>query len=486
VLNLLLALASAGLLILAFPRFDIAWLAPFALAPLLVAAAREQRGLRRFLIGWVAGVVYWFGVCDWIQFVLAVHGGMGEAAAWALFCLFAAIKALHLAAFAWLAGILMRRWWAVPAVAALWVAIEVTHGPLGFAWLALGNAGIGMDLPMRLAPVAGVYGLSFAFAASAATVALAILRRQRREMAWILALPLLLLLPRLPGAQPGAEAALLLQPNISETENWTSESLDKMLRGQGMLTLNGALREGRRPPSIIAWPEVPAPLYYEEDPVFRGYADRLARSAQAHLLVGVVARTSAGEPLNSAVLISPSRGMVSRYDKVNLVPFGEYVPWPFGGLTAKISTEAGDFAAGRRVVVSPVGGGHLIGAFICYESVFPNFVRRFVNNGAQVLFNLSNDGWFGKSAARRQHLEIVRMRAAENRRWILRATNDGLTAAIDSAGRVRETLPQNVAATAYAGFDYISGKTLYTRWGDWFPLLCAGLAALCLVAERAM
>jgi apolipoprotein N-acyltransferase len=486
VLNLLLAFASAGLLILAFPRFDIVWLAPFALAPLLVAVTRERRGLPRFLIGWAAGVVYWFGVCYWIQFVLAVHGGMSDAEAWALFCLFAAIKALHLGVFAWLAGILMRRWWAVPAVAALWVAIEVTHGALGFAWLALGNAGIDMALPMRLAPVAGVYGLSFAFAATAATLALAILRRRRREMAWILALPLLFLLPRLPAARPGAEAALLVQPNISETEEWTPQSFDKMLRDQAMLTLNGALREKRQPPSIVAWPEVPAPLYYEEDPVFRGYADHLARATQAYLLMGVVAHAPTGAPLNSAVLISPSGGLVSRYDKVNLVPFGEYVPWPFGGLTKKISTEAGDFAAGRRVVVSPVGGGHRIGTFICYESVFPNFVRRFVNNGAQALFNLSNDGWFGKSAARRQHLEIVRMRAAENRRWILRSTNDGITASIDSAGRLRGALPLNVAASFYTGFDYVAEKTLYTRWGDWFPLLCASLAALCLIAERAM
>jgi apolipoprotein N-acyltransferase len=486
VLNLLLALASAGLLILAFPRFEFVWLAPFALTPLLVAAAREQRAVRRFLIGWAAGVVYWFGVCYWIQFVLAFHGGMGEAGGWALFCLFAAIKALHLGVFAWLAGIAMRRWWAVPAAAALWVAVEVTHGPLGFAWLTLGNAGIEMELPMRLAPFTGVYGISFVFAATSATLALAVLQRRRREMAWLLALPLLFLLPRLPAAHRGAETALLLQPNISETEEWTPESLQKMLRDEAVLTLNAALREKRQPPSIVAWPEVPAPLYYEEDPVFRGFADRLARATQAYLLLGVVAHSPAGEPLNSAALISPAGGLVSRYDKVNLVPFGEFVPWPFAALTKKISTEAGDFAPGRRVVVSTVAGGHRIGAFICYESVFPNFVRQFVDNGAQALFNISNDGWFGKSAARRQHLEIVRMRAAENRRWILRSTNDGITASIDSAGRLRGTLPPNTAATSYTGFDYISEKTLYTRWGDWFPLLCWSLAALFLVAERAM
>jgi apolipoprotein N-acyltransferase len=486
VLNLLLALASAGLLILVFPRFELVWLAPAALTPLLAAVAREPRGARRFLLGWAAGIVYWFGVCYWIQFTLAVHGGMGEIEAWAVFCLFAAAKALHMGVFAWLAGFPMRRWWAVPAVAALWVAVEATHGSLGFAWLALGNAGIDMQVPMRLAPITGVYGLSFVFAATAAALALTLLRRPRKEVAWLLALPLLFLLPRMPAAAPGHETALLVQPDISETEQWTLESVDAMQREQVALTLNAAVRDLDRPPAIVVWPEVPAPLYYEEDPRFQSRVDDLARTLHAYLLIGVVSHTSAGEPLNSALLISPDGGMVDRYDKVNLVPFGEFVPWPFGSLVDKISTEAGDFAAGDRVVISPVASGHAIGAFICYESVFPNFVRKFAAGGAEVLFNISNDGWFGHSAARRQHLSIVRMRAAENRRWILRSTNDGITATIDSAGRLRRALPLSVEATSHTAFDYISQKTFYTRWGDWFPWLCASLALLCLVAERAM
>ena len=483
-LNLLLALASAALLILAFPRFQIAWLAPVALAPLLIAAMRERRPIRRFFLGWISGVLYWFGVCYWIQFVLAFHGGMGEAAGWAVFTLFAVVKALHMGVFAWLAGIVMRRWWAVPATAALWVAVEATHGFLGFAWLALGNAGIDMAVPMRLAPITGVYGLSFVFSAAAATLALAILGRPRAHMAWLLALPALLLLPRMPPAERGHSTALLVQPNLSETADWTAESLEKMLIGQLRLTLNGASRETRQPPSIVAWPEVPAPLYYDEDPQFRDYAGALARTLNAYFLVGVVGHNSSGAPLNSAALVSPEGELVSRYDKVNLVPFGEYVPWPLGPLVDKVSHEAGDFAAGRRVVVSPVAGGRRIGVFICYESVFPNFVRRFAAGGAEALFNISNDGWFGKSAARWQHLSMVRMRAAENRRWILRSTNDGVTAAIDSAGRLRGALPLFAAATSYTGFDYISEKTLYTRWGDWFPLLCATIAIACLIGER--
>jgi apolipoprotein N-acyltransferase len=481
VLNWILALASAALLILTFPRFSLVWLAPVALAPLLVSLAREPRWPRRFLLGWGAGVVYWFGVCYWIQFVLSFHGGLGDPAGWAVFLVFCIAKAIHLGVFAVFAGYLMQRWWAAPTVAALWVAVESTHGALGFAWLALGNAGIDMAVPLRLAPFSGVYGLSFVFALTAAALALVLLRRPRRELLWLAPVLLLPLLPAMPPAERGREAALLLQPNISETEQWTTEKLTRLKQRLVMLSLRGALSE-QQPPSIIVWPEAPAPFYYNEDPEFRGYINNLARTARASILAGVVAHTPGGSPLNSAALISPEGTLVSRYDKVNLVPFGEFVPWPFG-FANKISTETGDFTAGTRVIVSPVGN-HKIGTFICYESVFPGFVRKFAASGAEVLFNISNDGWFGRTAARSQHLSIVRMRAAENRRWILRATNDGITATIDSAGRLRGTLPSFEEAASYTGFSYQSALTVYTRFGDWFALACAALAILGLVAER--
>jgi apolipoprotein N-acyltransferase len=483
VLNWVLPLLSAVLLILCFPGVQLIWLAPVALAPMLVALAREPRPLRRFLMGWTAGIVYWFGVCYWIQFVLAVHGGMGDMEGWAVFMLFCLAKALHMAFFALLAGMLMRRWWAAPSVAALWVAIEVTHGPLGFAWLALGNAGIDMSIPLRLAPWTGVYGLSFVFALMSTALALALLRRPRKELAWLALLLPLPLLPALPAAEPGQESALLVQPNIPVTEDWTADSLDRFERQQVMQSLRGILEQQAHPPSIVVWPEDPGPFYYYEDPHFRSYVDNFARMSHVWLLLGIVAHAPDKSPLNSAMLVSPDGQAVSRYDKVNLVPFGEFVPTPFRWLTEKISQEAGDFEAGRRVVVSPIGA-HRLATFICYESVFPNFVRKFAAGGAEVLFNLSNDGWFGKSAARRQHLEIVRMRAAENRRWILRATNDGITATIDSAGRLRGSLPLYTEATSYTGFSYTAEKTFYTRFGDWFPALCATLALVGLVAER--
>jgi len=473
------ALLTAALLILAFPHFDFVWLAPVALTPLLIAVAREPRPWRRFLLGHIAGVVYWFGVCYWIENVLAFYGGLNAPLAWFSFLLFCLIKAVHMGVFACLAGILMRRWWAAPGVAALWVAIESTHGSLGFAWLALGNAGIDMGLPMRLAPYTSVYGLSFVFALTGTVLGLALLRRPRAQLAWVLALPLLWLLPALPDAARGHQSAVLVQPNLSEDTQWNAISVDRMHRELVALSMRAVASGVAEHPSLIVWPEVPAPIYYDEDPSLQDYVDGMAQAAHAYVLMGAVGRTGRGAPTNSALLISPEGKLLTRYDKVNLVPFGEFVPWPFDFIK-RITTEAGDFVPGTRVVVSPVDG-HKIGTFICYESVFPNFVRRFVADGAEALFNLSNDGYFGKSGARYQHLEIVRMRAAENRRWILRSTNDGITATIDPAGRLRGSLPPYIEAASRTGFSYIQERTFYTRFGDWFPILCA-VAALSLLA----
>jgi apolipoprotein N-acyltransferase len=469
VTNAALALLSGLLLVLAFPRFDWTWLAPFALAPLLIAAARERSPWRRFLIGEAAGILYWFGVCRWIQFVLAVHGGMGEAGGWGVFALFCLAKSLHMAIFTTLAGWIMPHWWAAPAIAALWTGMERTHSPAGFAWLALGNAGIDMGVPMRLAPVTGVYGLSFVFALMAACVALLALRRPRRQNAWLLLLPLLYALPELPARRAGSATALLAQPNFALG--------DIDYERAALSTIAASLDPASPPPDLILWPEVPAPIYYYQDAQFRETAHRIALTARAPFLFGTVAYTSEGAPLNSAVMLSGEGEFVSRYDKIRLVPFGEFVPAPFGFVN-RITQEAGDFAAGSEIVVSPARKNKL-GAFICYESAFPHLVREFARDGAQLLVNLSNDGYFARTAAREQHLSLARMRAAENRRWLLRPTNNGITAAIDPAGRLAQRAPEFEPAAVRMQFDWTSGTTPYTRWGDWFAWLClaAGLGA---------
>jgi apolipoprotein N-acyltransferase len=454
---------------------------------LLIACAREVGWKMRFLQGWAGGFVFWFGVCYWIQFVLEVHGGLGRWGGWATFLLFAILKGLHMAVFTALAGFLMSSsrvngLWAMPVVAALWTGLERTHGELGFTWLQLGNAGVDMDITLRLAPYTGVYGLSFVFAMLGCALALAAMRRPRVQLSWLAALLLLPVLPDLPARTAGTEAVLVVQPNIDSETQFTEGSLAVLERNLAVLSRPaGAGSPGAVLPGIglIVWPEAPAPFYLSSD-AFRNYAGAIARASHSYFLFGALGTAPDGAPLNSGVMEGPDGVVLDRYDKINLVPFGEFVPPVFGWVN-RITHEAGDFEPGRRVVTFPVDG-HKLGVFICYESAFPDLVRQFTNAGAQVLVNLSNDGYCGTSAAREQHLSLVRMRAAENRRWILRATNDGITALVDPGGRVIERLPILQQMSATMRVNYENSLTPYARHGDWFAWGCLGLGLAGAVA----
>jgi apolipoprotein N-acyltransferase len=461
---------------LIFPGFGLPWFAPIALVPLLIALAWEPRPFRRFLLGEFAGIIYWIFICYWIQFVLEVHGGMGYWGSRGSFALFCVLKALHLAIFSLLAGIVLQTRYAIPAIAALWTGIERTHGTFGFAWLTLGNAGISMPLPLRVAPFVGVYGISFVFALISAVIAILIVRRERRNIYWLAIIPALLLLPDLPAPGTPDQTALVVQPNMPE-EGWTyalaAEERDHVIN-ESLEAAKGGDDQ------MIIWPESPGPLYYYRDPVFHREATELARLTHTYFLFGTVAETPQNAPLNSAVLLRPDGSLVDRYDKINLVPFGEYVP-AFFGFVNRVTQEAGDFAPGKRIVVFPIDS-HKLGVFICYESVFPDEVRQFVKRGANLLVNISNDGYFGHSSAREQHLEIARMRAVENNRWLIRSTNDGITAVIDPDGRITERFPLYKELTAPVHYAFRGGTTFYAEHGDWFAWGCliAGLIAVVL------
>ncbi|MBY0508072.1 MAG: apolipoprotein N-acyltransferase [Bryobacteraceae bacterium] len=430
------------------------WLAPFALLPLL-SALKDGHAFR---FGWLAGIVHWGGMCYWIQGTLARHGGMDASLAWLMLILFSLAKGLHLAVFAWLVKpVLVRPLWAPPVAAALWTGLERTHGDFGFAWLTLGNAGIDLPGLASLAPYTGVYGISFLFALTAASVLAA--TRERRAAAWLLLWMVPFVLPA-PHESVANQQAIAVQPNFDEVDPPRDPYYRLFdLSGQG-------LRQAPRAAAIL-WPEVPAGIYYDTDLAFRLSANRLARESHANLIIGSVAFAKPGEPRNSAQLIDPQGNPATRYDKVNLVPFGEYVPWPFAALVDKVSSEAGTFTPGERVVVHGQWG-----TFICYESAFPHFVRQFTVQGAQVLANLTNDGYFAKSAAREQHIALARMRAIENGRWLLRVTNDGYTMSISPKGRIAAAAAPYQASATVLPFAYESSLTVYARYGDWFAWSC--------------
>ncbi len=482
-MNLALGIISALLLVALYPGLNLPFLAPVALTPLLFAIARERNWKARLLLGELSGIVYWFGLCYWIQFVLDTHGGMGLWGSWASFLLFCFAKALHMAVFAALAGPLIHSRWAIVGVAALWTGLERTHGPLGFAWLTLGNAGIDMGVPMRLAPFTGTYGVSFVLAMMACAVALLLLRRPRRDLLPLLGLAVLFVLPPLPDYQRGQAVAVAVQPNVAQdAPRMTPDRARDLINSVAVQSLQAVLATPKS--SIILWPESPAPFYYYNDAVFKDQVTRLVKDTGKHLLFGAVSFTPREEPLNSSIMLTPQGTVAARYDKMLLVPFGEFVPWPFTFVN-RITQEAGDFRPGTELTVMPVGD-HKLGTFICYESAFPHLVRLFAKEGGQALVNMTNDGYFGKTAARLQHLSLARMRAAENRRWVLRPTNDGYTASIDPAGRIVDQLPPFEPVAGPLRFNWINEQTIYTQFGDWFAWLClvGGVAASVAFATR--
>jgi apolipoprotein N-acyltransferase len=242
-------------------------------------------------------------------------------------------------------------------------------------------------------------------------------------------------------------------------------------------------------PDLLVWPEAPAPFSFQ-DGQFAYLASRLALRFQYPFIVGVVEwkpETVSGgaaphtvmAPYNSALMFDPQGRRVFSYDKVHLVPFGEYEPFPLiHPVVSNVSSEVGGFRKGTSSSVGKLPNGYSLGVFICYEAIYPGEIRRFAANGAQLFINISNDGWFGHSAAAEQHLRMARVRAVENRRWIVRTTNSGITVSIDPYGRIFRPLPQDVRAAADLPYDFRTDKTLYTRFGDWFAWLCVLVSAI--------
>jgi len=286
-----------------------------------------------------------------------------------------------------------------------------------------------------------------------------------------------------PPLAPGARVAHLVQPNIGmardEVVKWAPWRDPAPLNGLVETSIASARRESAATAPFIIWPENPAPFYFERDPIFRGAAERMAREAGAFVVVGSVNYADAQhtQPKNSAMVLAPDGRVALAYDKIHLVPFGEYVPWwAFPNLVGKITHEAGNFVPGSSYRPAETRDGAL-SLFICYESIFPQLVRRLVPEGPAALVNISNDGWFGDTAAAAQHLEMARLRAIENRRYLLRATNDGITCVIDPYGRIVAWLPRHEFAVLTGRFDFVAGRTFYTRHGDWFAWACIGVAA---------
>ncbi len=500
----LLVLLSAVLQILVFPLSNLYVLSWVAVAPLLIAVLRARqpdtlqlRGEAKllpanygqaFLLGWACGILWYAGSCYWVYSTMKQYGGIDAAGAAALLLLFALYLALYHGLFAVVVALLAN---SSPRLAlvlspVVWVTVELARTRIsGFPWDLLGITQVD-NIPLtRIAMVAGVYGVSFEIVVVNAAIAAAFLMRRsrRRPLLWAALGATLLLQAARWIPMPGFAAdhsALLVQENIPalDSADWTRQYFDDTLADLSRISLNPPSNE-RRHPELIIWPESPAP-FYSGDPLFRTALSHLAVSAQASIVAGSIGVQNASmspqqatQIFNSAVLVGPDGEWSGRYDKIHLVPFGEYVPFKrwlsfAGGLTK----EVGDFSRGisRQPVLA---GDQKLGIFICYESIFPDEVRQFTSQGAQVLVNISNDGWYGDSGAYAQHLRQARMRAVENARWLLRDTNTGVTASVDPYGRVVQATQRKVRTVLPASYALSTSTTFYTRHGDWFAYACA-------------
>jgi len=217
----------------------------------------------------------------------------------------------------------------------------------------------------------------------------------------------------------------------------------------------------------VVWPETPAPFYLKEDQDFRTRMQSIARKLGAYFLVGYIDGGREG-PSNSAGLLNPDGAQISRYDKIHLVPFGEYVPFKRLLFFAEsLTRQVGDFVPGVGYTLSDLDG-HKISAIICYESIFPNLVRQFVKRGSELIVLITNDGWFGQSSAPYQHLRMGVVRAVENRRYMIRTANTGITAIIDPYGRIESSTPLGVRTILDGTARFQTGLTFYTQYGDVF------------------
>lgn len=572
----LLSLLAALLQVLAFPSPNFYALSWVCVAPLLVALFTAQGegdgGIRSaasrffmgagveggaatpwqgFLLGYGCGFFWYLGSCYWIYIVMHEHGGLSVGTSLGILLLFCLYLGIHHAIFggvmAWLAQPGRMGVRALAVAPLLWVALELLRCRfIGFPWDLLGTTQVENAPLAHLSTITGVYGLSFAVMVINAGFAAALLAPKPRRGVMLLAAGAGALVLQVgvflkPPAHTADRYAVLVQGNIPVLDGaeWTTAYYQKTVSELVGLSKSLAVPDAKaaaegkpfQRPELIVWPENPAP-FWEHDPNLQVPLSELARSTGANLIVGAsgLDQGKAGqEPVihNSALLFGADGQAQGRYDKIHLVPFGEYVPFEkLFFFAQKLTREVGTFAPGtsrmpffllkssgppaayapsaeahemagmgempgmQHGAAPPVEAGDVIihsstraGVFICYESVFPDEVRQFAANGADYFVNLSNDGWYGDSAAWQQHLNMARMRAIENQRWLLFATNTGQTASVDPDGRIIASAPRQQRTALLAPFAVTGNRTFYTLRGDVFAFACAIISVVALLAN---
>jgi apolipoprotein N-acyltransferase len=504
-LRLFIAAVSGAALSFSYTGFYLSIYSWVCVAVLLIALFGASPRVA-FGCGFLHGLFFVLTSVPWIAEVLAVHGGLSRAGGWGVLLLIAAVWAVLNGIVTWAIHRVSLRSITLACIGTpfLWVTLEMMRTRLpeiSFPWNLLGYPAAANVAFVQLTTITGIYGLSFVVASFNALIAWADAdtkcppKLRLAILGGVAALVLVVMIagPRLVPTPVANHTARSVQLDFPEAMDYPNDWFIQHTKDMDEIQ-RFSLAPSSHHPDLLVWPEAPAPFSFQ-DVQFAHMAGDLAKRFQHPFVVGVVewkpetvSQGSASHtvlaPYNSALMFDAQGRRVFSYDKVHLVPFGEYEPFPLiHRVVSNVSSEVGGFRKGTAYSVGKLADGYPFGVFICYEAIYPAEIRRFAANGAELFINISNDGWFGHSAAAEQHLRMARVRAVENRRWIVRTTNSGITVSIDPYGRIFRPLPRDVRAAADLPYDFRTDKTLYTRFGDWFAWLCVLVSVILLVVS---
>lgn len=499
VVNLYPILAAAGsgvLLSLSFPNAGFDFLAWVALIPLLWAI-HGKSPRKAFFLGAVTGLVHFLSLLYWIYHVIRFYGGLPAPVSLGILLLFTCYLALYCASFCFITRYVTDVLGVSLLVVApiTWVALEMARSIFlsGFPWGLLGTVHYQRLSLIQIADIVGVYGISFLIVViNVAFYALVIERKAWKKQlfsASVFVAAGLLIATLIYGQVrighfdttqgSGTTRVALAQGNIDQSSKWEPEFRLATIETYRMLSKLAV--DGNA--ELIIWPETAMPFYFERDVDLSLMVREFINKSNSYFVIGSPAAVRDGNGYthrNRAFLISPDGTTAGYYDKAHLVPYGEYVPFkkylPF---IKKLVVAAGDFTPGEKGDTLPYPAG-AIGPLICFESIFPDLSRSQVKNGAQLLVNITNDAWFGRTSAPLQHMSSLVFRCIENRRWAVRAANTGISAVITITGKIKKQSPIFTPYLIQDEVNMVDGDTLYMRYGDVFGYACV-LAVLGLL-----
>jgi len=490
---------SAVLLILSFPNFEFAALAWIGLVPLLAVVARGPSPLRALILGWTTGTLFFYASCYWLTYSMIHYGGLPAVLAYLLLIPGALVVGLFPGLFAMILALVIRRWGAKAILLSpiVWATSEYARlGVTGQLWNAIGysQAYPLSGMLIQVAKWGGVYEAGALVVAINAAVALVALDRTWKSTGLATAVGVIVTFTLVAslvigggtksGVPPFAHV-VAVQPNVPMTLFKTAEENQQLLQRHLTLTANAlAQLPSDDLPRLVVWPESPMNFAYGSDQQLQQILQTFAHLNRVSLLFNSQEAAPLGGIYNSAILLNEDGRMISQYDKIRLLPFGEYVPLPRWLPGASLITAiVGDFTPGANYTMMPIRDRR-VGVFICIESAYPSIARTLTNGGADALINISNDGYLGPTAVMRQHLANAVFRAVENGRPVIRVTNTGITALIRADGYIQDqTQGYQEAVRPWMISEAVSVDTFYSKYGDVFVQTCSLATLLLLIVS---